>query len=350
MTPIPPKPLRGLRNLRLLLGCAVAALCVGGGVASAQTTETPDEAVPTDGVEGGAIADGAEATPTDETADPAGTDPATADGGSTETDLTDSEPVDSDEGTAEPASAGGSVRLKTEDVNPRTTFFRGKRKAKFRYEVGGTGTVDLKVLLIKRGSGKVMRVWKKDDVPHDRVKYISWGGQKPGGGEAPKGKYFFKVKDQAGGELDRSRAKGERSFRLYPNKFPVQARHDYWDGFGAGRGHMGQDIGAKCGEKVVSARAGKVVFKGYQGSGAGNYLVIDGKNDRKDYVYMHLRKPALVRQGERVRGGEKIGEVGDTGRATGCHLHFELWKGGWYDGGHAMSSVTKYLKRWDRWS
>jgi hypothetical protein len=33
------------------------------------------------------------------------------------------------------------------------------------------------------------------------------------------------------------------------------------------------------------------------------------------------------------------------------HLHFELWsKPGWYEGGHAMRTVTRHLKKWDRWS
>ena len=44
-----------------------------------------------------------------------------------------------------------------------------------------------------------------------------------------------------------------------------------------------------------------------------------------DYAYMHLRDPALPAEGERVRTGQLIGYVGDTGRADGCHLHFEEW-------------------------
>jgi len=41
----------------------------------------------------------------------------------------------------------------------------------------------------------------------------------------------------------------------------------------------------------------------------------------------------------------------DTGDADGCHLHFEIWsRPGWYEGGHAMRSVTKKLKEWDHWS
>ena len=47
---------------------------------------------------------------------------------------------------------------------------------------------------------------------------------------------------------------------------------------------MGQDIGARCGSKVVAARGGKVQWRGYQASGPGYYLVIDGKAANHDFV------------------------------------------------------------------
>lgn len=130
--------------------------------------------------------------------------------------------------------------------------------------------------------------------------------------------------------------------------FPVRGAHQYWDGFGAGRGHEGQDVGAACGTKLVAAHGGKVQYRGFQGA-AGNYIVIDGSKFN-DYAYMHLKKPASVRQGQTVYTGQKVGVVGQTGRASGCHLHFELWtEPGWYQGGHAISS-TKTLKYWDSFS
>jgi murein DD-endopeptidase MepM/ murein hydrolase activator NlpD len=130
--------------------------------------------------------------------------------------------------------------------------------------------------------------------------------------------------------------------------FPVPARHTYGDGVGAGRGHQGQDVWAKCGKPVLAARAGRIQFRDSDGS-AGNYLVIDGRNTRVDYVYMHLRRSGLARRNERISTGEQIGKVGSSGNASGCHLHFELWTGpGWYEGGHFMRSVTKHLRRWDR--
>ena len=132
--------------------------------------------------------------------------------------------------------------------------------------------------------------------------------------------------------------------------FPLPAKHTYGDGFGAGRGHQGQDIFASCGRKLVANRTGTVqqVDRHYR---AGNYIVLDAKGTGKDYAYMHLKERAIPREGSKVRKGEKIGEVGKTGNASGCHLHFEKWTApGYYEGGQASPTVTKALKKWDGWS
>jgi len=132
--------------------------------------------------------------------------------------------------------------------------------------------------------------------------------------------------------------------------FPVPAKHQYGDGYGAGRGHQGQDVFAKCGVKLIANHTGKVQTVDRHSS-AGNYIVLDAKGTGKDYAYMHLKDKAIPREGSRVRKGDKIGEVGKTGNASGCHLHFEKWTSpGYYEGGDATASVTKSLKKWDKYS
>jgi len=130
--------------------------------------------------------------------------------------------------------------------------------------------------------------------------------------------------------------------------FPVQGGHDYGaeiNRFGGGRNHQGQDVFAKCGTPMVAALAGVVTFKKFQ-SRAGNYVVIKA-DDGTGQAYMHLAAPASVEKGDRVAAGQPIGRVGDTGRASGCHLHFELWTApGWYEGGSAIDPLPA-LKRWD---
>ena len=130
--------------------------------------------------------------------------------------------------------------------------------------------------------------------------------------------------------------------------FPIKGRHTYGDGLGAGRGHQGQDLLAKCGKPLVAAQAGRVKLVDYQASGAGNYVVVKSKETGFDYVYMHMAAKASVKRGEKIEAGEKIGRVGTTGSSSACHLHFEMWtKPGWYSGGD-VENPKPYLKSWDR--
>jgi murein DD-endopeptidase MepM/ murein hydrolase activator NlpD len=158
------------------------------------------------------------------------------------------------------------------------------------------------------------------------------GGVAPGGGGVPTG----------GGEPT------EASPEVGSGTFPVRGRHTYGDGLGAGRGHQGQDILAKCGKPVVAALPGRVSYVDYQAGGAGNYVVVHGSAGQPDTVYMHLAERATVRKRQRVEAGDPLGRVGDTGRASACHLHFEMWSSpGWGKGG-GLLDPEPYLRRWDR--
>ena len=130
--------------------------------------------------------------------------------------------------------------------------------------------------------------------------------------------------------------------------FPVRGPHSYWDGFGAGRGHEGVDVGAACGTRLVSAVDGRVQRAQYH-SAAGNYVVIDSKGSPDDLAYMHMIRPTSLSPGQRVAAGQTIGYVGETGRASGCHLHFEYWNGDYYGGGSPIDPEP-YLRRLDRGS
>jgi murein DD-endopeptidase MepM/ murein hydrolase activator NlpD len=236
-------------------------------------------------------------------------------------------------------------KMATADARPGRVFFYGKRDPTLTYAFEGA-TTDVRIEIVNKRTHRVVASW----VDRDRKPYVDnravWNGRRDGGGEAPNGRYRFHVGAITDGDPAGVRGSG---FRYYDHIFPVRAPHDYWDGFGAGRGHDGQDVGASCGERIVAARGGRVTWNQYH-SAAGYYVVIDGKRDRHDYMYAHLKKPASVHAGERVRTGERIGKVGATGNATGCHLHFEYWSAHWWDGGRPLTSVTKVLRRWDRWS
>ena len=70
--------------------------------------------------------------------------------------------------------------------------------------------------------------------------------------------------------------------------------------------------------------------------------------DGRQQAYLHLLHPRSARRGERVGAGERIGSVGQTGNADGCHLHFELWTApGRFTGGRAVNPRPA-LDRWAR--
>lgn len=131
--------------------------------------------------------------------------------------------------------------------------------------------------------------------------------------------------------------------------FPVRGPFNFGSSgsrFGAGRPghiHQGQDIGAACGTRLVSVRKGRVIHNAYQGSGAGNYVVIKNSGTNTSFVYMHMLRRSRLDVGQRVSAGTPIGRVGNTGASSGCHLHFEYWVGPWYTTGKPIDPL-RYLK------
>ncbi len=85
--------------------------------------------------------------------------------------------------------------------------------------------------------------------------------------------------------------------------------------------HKGLDIGAPQGTTIKAAAGGKVVYDGVNG-GWGNLVVISHGNGVQTY-YAHCSK-IYVSLGQKVSQGEKIAAVGETGNATGPHLHLEV--------------------------
>ena len=87
------------------------------------------------------------------------------------------------------------------------------------------------------------------------------------------------------------------------------------------RFHYGIDFSAPTGDTIVAVFDGKVRVRDFDRRGYGNYLVIRHPNGLET-VYAHLSR-FLVERDEFVRAGQPIGLVGNTGRSTGPHLHFE---------------------------
>jgi murein DD-endopeptidase MepM/ murein hydrolase activator NlpD len=134
--------------------------------------------------------------------------------------------------------------------------------------------------------------------------------------------------------------------RVFPIRGPHDLQRTATNGFGGARGHKGQDMFAACGTPVVASQGGKVREAGYDAAG-GNFIVLTERETGLDAVYMHLAHTPRVHARETVETGRRIGSVGDTGNAWGCHLHFELWTApGWFAGGEPFDPLPR-LRRWD---
>jgi len=288
------------------------------------------------------------------------------------------------DGTRSPASAA-SVSVESQpvdvpagivdaEVQGSKVFFGAPRPAEVSYVVGGSRPANVGVELVRAAGGAVVERWAPGEVAPGVAQTVRWDGTVDGKVQRD-GRYHFRVTststDAAGvratssgggeqGALGPLGARGTAAvspvapgaFTFLRYRFPLVGAHDYAEEaarFGGGRGHQGQDVFAACGTPVVAARGGVVKFKQFQ-SAAGNYLVIDGARTGVDFAYMHLREAALVDEGERVKTGQPIGFVGATGRASGCHLHFEEWTApGWYSGGSAFDPLPDLLA-WDEQS
>ena len=89
-----------------------------------------------------------------------------------------------------------------------------------------------------------------------------------------------------------------------------------------GRDHDGIDMKAPIGTPVLAAADGEVLYAGDRVRGYGNMVVVQHTGDLLT-VYAH-NSLLLVHAGDRVTAGQEISRVGDTGHATGPHLHFEV--------------------------
>jgi murein DD-endopeptidase MepM/ murein hydrolase activator NlpD len=85
--------------------------------------------------------------------------------------------------------------------------------------------------------------------------------------------------------------------------------------------HTGIDFRGKKGEPILATADG-VVKKAFRNGGYGNYVLIDHGNGYTT-SFSHMKK-YLVRKGDKIQRGQLIGLVGNSGRSTGSHLHYEI--------------------------
>lgn len=141
------------------------------------------------------------------------------------------------------------------------------------------------------------------------------------------GKDYYAIRAADGKFYDRSGSGLARGFL----RFPTLRQYRVSSNFNPRRlnpvtgriaPHRGVDFAVPIGTPVMAVGDGEVIMvKG--GGAAGNYVAI---RHGRQYMtrYMHLSK-TLVKVGQKVKRGDRIGLSGNTGRSTGPHLHFEVW-------------------------
>ena len=141
----------------------------------------------------------------------------------------------------------------------------------------------------------------------------------------------FKASGEQLGVLESLLFNRQLDMNSVPSREPI---HSYiTSGFGSradpirgGRAyHKGIDFEADVGDPVMAVADGVVSFSGRR-SGYGNVIEIDHGNG---YVTRYAHNSRLERKvGSLVRAGQEIAKAGSTGRSTGAHVHFEVWKNG----------------------
>lgn len=221
----------------------------------------------------------------------------------------------------------------------------GRRAAVFTYRTRGETPDGAAVEAVRVADGAVVRTWPVDPGEDDgEVRWDGFAGDRP----VRTGTYLLRLNAAAAAAAAVTDG-SDSQVRVIEALFPIRGRHTIGrtptQRFGGARGHQGHDTFARCGAPLAALSKGVVHMAGVQGA-AGNYIVVNTP-DGGSYAYMHLREPALVAKGDRVYAGQRLGLVGDTGRASGCHLHLELWTApGWYQGGSPYDPFPS-LSRWD---
>jgi murein DD-endopeptidase MepM/ murein hydrolase activator NlpD len=140
----------------------------------------------------------------------------------------------------------------------------------------------------------------------------------------PGAEKVFKVEIYIDDVVEETGEKGKVAYKKMDFIWPVKGELTsiFYDT--EGKRHQGIDIASPLGTPIKASGAGTVIYSGNKIKGYGNLIIIRHSEEFVT-VYAH-NQVNLVEEGEKVEKEQLIGKVGQTGRATGPHLHFEIRK------------------------
>ena len=163
---------------------------------------------------------------------------------------------------------------------------------------GIPGSANVEALVTYQGAEEIERTITSEDIITEPVIELQARGTKERPSWAPTG-----------------------TFRR-PTNGTLTSKFGYRYIFGSTSFHGGIDIANRTGTNIVAADGGIVTYSGWNSGGYGYLIIIDHQNGYQTY-YAHCSK-LLVGVGAKVHKGQHIAEMGNSGRSTGPHLHFEV--------------------------
>jgi murein DD-endopeptidase MepM/ murein hydrolase activator NlpD len=243
-----------------------------------------------------------------------------------------------------PVTPADDTVVQKASVTPKRAYTDSVDGVNIEFKVSGSTPVGVGISI--SGSGDEVRRIDLPSVQPGIDKTVKWDGLTNGGRPVGDGNYRISVGIAGGGEKEAGVVTLHRHF------FPVRGPHGTRGAvgqFGAprngGRVHKGFDVTASCGTPLAAAVSGPVVKRGYDPRLDGNFVVIKGLGEPRQYLYAHMLHPSAFQRGDFVHVGQIVGHVGKTGnaRTVGCHLHFEIHLRG------RPINPEPYLRAWDRY-
>jgi murein DD-endopeptidase MepM/ murein hydrolase activator NlpD len=130
------------------------------------------------------------------------------------------------------------------------------------------------------------------------------------------------IDDVAAEQVETERERAKAVYKKMDFIWPVEGKCTNPFEDNERRRHQGIDISCSSGTPIKASNAGIVIYAGSTIKGYGNMIIV---RHSEEYVTVYAHNQVnLVKERDRIEKGQVIGKVGQTGRATGPHLHFEI--------------------------